>query len=391
MSDTIRIYNKTLEPNLWDENQHLYPEIRLDLLKIANDFYKSTDFKSTIVDILLLGSTINYNWTPESDIDIHIVIDIKKEGLDAEHFRKTLDCLGSQWNKEHKIEIYGHPVETYLQDVSEKNSTPEKLRAHASMFSLLRNEWIVPPKHETPVLDKESIKKKFYELKAKIDKIIEEKNIDGLKELMKTIRDYRNVGLEGEKGEFSTENIVFKALRHTGMLEKLKDAINSIYDDIVSINERQEYLKSIVSVDDTFVSNIIQETMEILEEKDRPYIVIGAVDDKLKIAQITQEKISGPIGDHQPFKTHAMLYHGKFDIDPNTAVHWRYRSDINELFWWAYPSEEQSNVVKSFLLKTYKVDSPKMIYLKDTNDQYRRTFHDLDYKYKAENIENFYL
>jgi predicted nucleotidyltransferase len=391
MSETIRIYNKTLEPNLWDENQNLRPEIRLKLLKIANDFYKSTDFKSQIVDILLLGSTINYNWTPESDIDIHIVIDVQKEGLDVEHFRKTLDCLGSQWNKEHDIEIHGHPVETYLQDISEKNSSPEKLREHASMFSLLKNKWIVPPKHEVPSLNKEMIRKKFYEIKAEIDKIIEEKNIDGLKSLMKTIRDYRNKGLEGKDGEFSTENIVFKALRHTGILEKLKDAINSIYDTLVSIKERQEYLNNLTSVDENFLNGVIQETMEILEERDRPYIIIGAIDDGLKIAEIIQEKISKPILEYQSYKNHAMLYYGNFDIDPNTPIHWRYRSDINELSWWSYPSEEQSKKVKLFLFEKYKVDSPRISHLKDTDIQYRKMFDDLDYKYKAENIENFYL
>lgn len=305
--ETLRVYNKTLEPNLWDKDQNLNPEMRLYLLKIANDFYKSTEFKSEIVDILLLGSTINYNWTPESDIDVHIVIDIRKEGLDPEHFRKFLDSVAGKYNQEHDIEMYGHPVEVYLQDISEKNSTPEKLRTHASMFSLLHNKWIFPPKYEKPTLDKEAIKNKFYELKKEIDKVIEEKNIDRLKTLMKTIRDYRNKGLEGEGGEFSTENIVFKALRHTGILEKLKDSINSIYDKLVSIKERQEYIKNLVYPDHDFTDSIIQETIDILEEESRPFVVIGAIDDSLKITDIKHEKIDKPLVDYQPYKSHAML------------------------------------------------------------------------------------
>jgi len=38
-------------------------------------------------------------------------------------------------------------------------------------------------------------------------------------------------------GEFSTENVVFKALRHSGLLTKLKDSINNFYDKQVSIKD----------------------------------------------------------------------------------------------------------------------------------------------------------
>ena len=99
----LRVYNKTLDPNLWDDKT-LKPEIKESLLKIAEDFYNSTDLKGEIQNILFLGSSANYNWTPTSDIDVHIVIDIAEERINEEYARKFMDGLAFKWNTEHDIE-----------------------------------------------------------------------------------------------------------------------------------------------------------------------------------------------------------------------------------------------------------------------------------------------
>lgn len=379
MPETIRIYNKTLEPNLWDENQNLRPEVRVTLLKIAKDFYDSTDFKSEIIDILMLGSSVNYNWTPESDVDVHVVIDIRKEGLDPEHFRKMLDCLGGRWNKDHEIYIKGHKVEVYIQDISEKNSTIEKARPHSSMFSLLNNKWLIPPKFEKISLDKEAIKKAFHDIKDQIDDIIENRNVDGLKKLMKAIREYRNKGLEGPEGEFSTENIVFKALRHTGQLERLRDAINDIYDNMVSLEEMESYLNKLSSIDTDVINEIVNETIEEVEMKDSPYILIGAVDGKLNVAAIKQMGTK-----YDPSQRHGLLYRGEYELDPSTGIDWRYRSDTNELLYWDWPSDRQRDVVNGYLKERYRIEQPRVIVSHQVGISPGRAmgFHGLGYKYE---------
>ena len=388
--EQLRIYNKTLEPNLWDENKNLKSDIRLILLKVTKDFYLSTDFKSEILDILLLGSSTNYSWTPKSDIDVHIVIDITKEGLDPEHYRKFLDALGGRFNEEHDITIKGHKVEVYLQDITEKNSTPEKARPHGSMFSLLHNKWLVPPKNEQPVLDKNAIKKSFYELKDQIDKVIETRDVEGLKKLMKSIRDYRNKGLEGKEGEFSVENIVFKALRHTGLLEKLKNSINSMYDRLVSLEEMESYLNKLNNLDEDLVHELIEETIGVLEEKDKSYIIIGAVDGRSKIAVIKHEKIDKFPSNYKPANYHSVLYRENFDIDPTTSIHWKYSSNINELMYYDYPSEKQSESVKQHLKENCKmVESPKVVMASELNMNGYPLFQNLDYQYKHKIMEKF--
>lgn len=382
--ETIRIYNKKLEPNLWDEKKNLQPDIRLDLLKIAQDFYKSTDFKSEILDILLLGSSINYMWTPESDIDVHIVMDIRKEGLDPEHYRKNLDCFSGRWNTDHNISIKDHKVEIYLQDVTEKNSTPEKVRAHGAMFSLLNNRWLVPPKYEEPSLDKDAIKATFYDIKGQIDYIVNTKDVDDLKRLMKSIRDYRNKGMESEEGEFSTENIVFKALRHTGLLEKLKNAINSVYDNMVTIKETEEYINNAIFINERIFDDIIEEAMIIVENSDNPFILVGAVDENLHVAALKQEHVSNDldqINKSQLRVNHKMLYQ-RYNLEVFTSVDWRYRSDINELLWWDWPSDSQSQATRKFLSDNYEIENPRYVNAKSLNAVQRHTFHDLEYKHK---------
>jgi len=233
----LRVYNKTLDPNLWNEDMKLKPEIRKRLLKISKDFYDSTDLKGGIQDIYFLGSAANYNWTPTSDIDLHILVDASKEKINPEYLRKIMDNFGFKWNTQHQnIDIKGHKVEVYLQDIADTNRS-------IGIYSILHDEWIQEPKRENIELDKEKIKKKYHQLKDQITKFIETEDVDKLKSLMKSITAYRESGLNKE-GEFSNENIVFKALRNFGDLKRLKDATNQLYDKEVTLKESVDLKKN---------------------------------------------------------------------------------------------------------------------------------------------------
>ena len=141
----LRIYNKTLDPKIWDEGKVLKTEVRDALLKVAEDFYKNTDLKGDIHNILFLGSSANYNWTDASDIDVHVVIDVAEQNISKEYARKFMDGLASKWNTDHEIKIKNHPVEVYLQDIGEPNSSPELARPGASIYSLFDDKWVVEP------------------------------------------------------------------------------------------------------------------------------------------------------------------------------------------------------------------------------------------------------
>lgn len=73
-----RIYNDTLNPNIWNPDNSIKPEIRETLLRIAQDFYLESELQAPIEDVYILGSAANYNWGPSSDVDLHVLIDFTK-------------------------------------------------------------------------------------------------------------------------------------------------------------------------------------------------------------------------------------------------------------------------------------------------------------------------
>lgn len=225
-----RVYNPKLNPAIWDESVNIHPDVAAHLLKIGKDFYADVELKAKLQDVILLGSSANYNWTPDSDIDIHLVIDTDELGMpDEETTTNYLDALKSKWNSDHNITVKGHKVETYIQDVEHKT--------HATgIFSLLKNQWLVKPVREKVELDRDLIKKMFGEYVVKINKVIQSPSPEKLKALLDDIYQMRQKGLDS-KGELSTENLVFKLIRSKGYLDKIRELKIKIYDKKVSLSE----------------------------------------------------------------------------------------------------------------------------------------------------------
>jgi hypothetical protein len=224
----FKLYNDTLNKDLWDDNLNLDKSVRLQLLKVANDFYKQSELKAPIKDVILLGSSTNYNWTKYSDLDTHIVIDFKD--LDSGEYAKQLtDLVKSNWNDIHDIKVKGYNVELYIQDVNDKPHSE-------SSFSIMHNKWLKKPtKKDKLSVNKELIKKKFNLYKDRIDNLINNKCESpetcetSAKTLFDDIKRMRQSGLD-KNGELSEENIVFKLLRNTKYLEKLWNAKIDFYD-----------------------------------------------------------------------------------------------------------------------------------------------------------------
>lgn len=224
----VRIYNKELDPEFW-KNEQLDPQVRAALLKLGEDFWKDIELKTNYQDILLLGSSANYNWTPESDVDLHILVDSATLGMQPEPAQKMFRSIVGKWNIEHDVEVKGHKVEIYLQDTHETN-------AAESIFSLLHNQWVKKPVYTTPKVDKGAIQKKYSMWVDKIHDALQQKDENKLRKILDDLRDARKAGLQ-KSGELSTENLVFKILRMRGFLEKIKDGYTKFYDKDMSLPE----------------------------------------------------------------------------------------------------------------------------------------------------------
>lgn len=223
----VRIYNDTLNPNIWD-NLELKPEIKEKLLQIGKDFYADTETDAPLKDVLFVGSLANYNWSDTSDFDVHVVIDFKDVDENVELVEKLVNALKSKWNDEHDIHLKGHNVEVYIQDVTKENRS-------TGVYSLMQDKWLSEPQKENIEIDKEKIQEKYNDFVRKINSALKAQDIDKLKSIIKDVYDMRQAGLD-KSGELSTENLVFKILRNRNYIEKLKQEIINLYDKKQSLN-----------------------------------------------------------------------------------------------------------------------------------------------------------
>ena len=223
-------YHDALNPDLW-ENNKIREEVRTKLLQIANVWSKFAKIPAeAIEDILVVGGNANFNYTPYSDIDLHILVDKEKIADCPEILDEYLKDKKFIWSETHDIKIYGHDVEVYAQDINEP--TP----FNQGSYSLTQDSWIKEPTKEQVNLDDPELQKKIDSHIHKIDHLIssnaDDSSFERLKEKFRTMR---NSGLK-KAGEFSLENLAFKELRNLGYFDKVNEYIRSKQDKKLSLN-----------------------------------------------------------------------------------------------------------------------------------------------------------
>lgn len=228
-----------LNPKFWSKDKKLNPKVRERLLKIAQEFIDFLTVPVVVEDILFIGSLTNYGWSDYSDIDLHISVDFNqfpKENLEL--YEEFFDVKKVIFNTNHDIKIFGFDVELYVED-SNKGSYSN------GVYSVLYDDWNIEPTKENVKIDKEVLKKKVKNWTTKIDKIIDNATLDQFDEtveMLKKIRnklgEYRTSGLKNE-GEFSYENLVYKYLRRSGHLDKLRNFKNEMLDKKLSLAEQK--------------------------------------------------------------------------------------------------------------------------------------------------------
>ena len=235
----IRV-NKLLNKDVWDTvcddpscgefRVEIKPEVRKALLRIAYDFLESLDPKMKFTDITLTGSMANYNYTDQSDLDLHVLFDFDAEGERGDLIQDLFNAKRRIWNDGHDIKVRDHDVELYAQDTNEPHHS-------TGVFSVLRNKWLVVPHRTNPEIDEEYVLKKSQDIMDRIDFLVDlEDKRSSLQNTKDKIMKMRKAGLE-RKGEFAEENLIFKTLRNTGYIGKLNDIIRNEYDRSVSLDQ----------------------------------------------------------------------------------------------------------------------------------------------------------
>ena len=212
-------------------------------MRVVSDFLSSVKMplsEADIEDIQFTGSLANYNYSKYSDVDLHILIDFSKLDRNKKFIRDYFLAKKNNWNYKHKILIYGHEIEIYIQDSAEPHYS-------TGVYSVKNNKWIAEP-YYNPALDFKlnllGAKKKAddiaYEIDDLVSRVDDEDVLEEIEFLKEKIRGMRQAGLQA-LGENSIENIAFKILRRRRDLSLLSNLHIGEYDKEISIQEDQEW------------------------------------------------------------------------------------------------------------------------------------------------------
>lgn len=213
------IPHESLSSKLWDKNNKLRKDAKKKMLSIVDMFEEYLGVSIDIEDITITGSYANYNYTPYSDIDLHLIVNFNSLTRVKDLPKEFYSAKKSLWNDKHDIKINGIEVEIYPQDKNEPHSS-------SGVYSILKDEWLVEPKKFKTEVDVQNVRDKFSKIKVYLDNAIRDAKKDEdhkeIERALKKIRKMRKSGLE-KAGELSEENLVYKILRAEGILQKLFD------------------------------------------------------------------------------------------------------------------------------------------------------------------------
>ena len=230
----------TLNSKLFTKEEVLKDKVRAKMLEIVDEFLadlKEQDIKIKVDDILFIGSNASYNYTKDSDIDLHILADTKSTEYTPEVATALYSAYRSLFNKNLDITLYDIPLEIFVE-------TEDSARVSNGIYSVKKNKWLKKPVAEDiPEYDTEALDKLVNEWETKCKKLIDDIKADKLndeKKVVKMLEDiYDKLRKKGvAEGEYSVKNLAFKELRNKGYLDQLKEYKNELTSKRLSLEER---------------------------------------------------------------------------------------------------------------------------------------------------------
>lgn len=219
-------YHEILNPKLWIDNR-LIPEVKDKLIEIYQTFVnklKENEIPIEVVDVLLLGSNASYNYTENSDIDLHIVTDFNDIGLNATLAQLFYNNEKSKFNNDYDITIKGLPVEVYIEDINAGTKSN-------GIYSLLQDKWLKFPEYNPPEDIDYSFLLNVYQ--NKINNALQG-SPELIKQTINEIKMLRKLSLM-DNGEYSKGNLVFKELRNNGSIDRLYDKLHELTSKELSL------------------------------------------------------------------------------------------------------------------------------------------------------------
>lgn len=247
-TESIEVHDK-LNPRIWVGEQ-LRDEVEEKLQEIVGEFIlelKENKIPIKVLDAHIVGSNASYNYTKDSDLDVHIIASFDDVTCDSYILNILYNYFKSYFNKKYDISIHGVPVELYVEDV--KSNTVSN-----GIYSLFNNEWVkFPESIDVPDVDiSDDIKQyenMYHSAVDHNDAMEASKLIDDLYLLR---RNSMNTD-----GEYGIGNLIFKEFRNRGWLYNLKEVAAEEKSKQLSLEHLCEALDDILSME-----NLIREAKE---------------------------------------------------------------------------------------------------------------------------------
>lgn len=213
------VINDTLNSEIFDENHVMLPEVKEQILGYVDGFVKKMADKDITIDyndICLIGSNAGYLYTPESDIDIHL---ISMQQLSPETANLLFDEFDI-YEAENPLFIGNNKVELGIEDGY------DVVANSARRYSLVDDTWVDNSDENEQYTADDLDSVSGYEdivtdYSNKIDDYVDNDAFTQASALKSELRQNRSTDL-ANLGALSMGNVVFKELRNAGAYEKLR-------------------------------------------------------------------------------------------------------------------------------------------------------------------------
>jgi hypothetical protein len=227
--EPINIHSR-LNPLLWD-GQVLKPQIRLKLLDIAHEFIKYIKLDELpLRDIVITGSNTALTYTKYSDLDLHIIIDMRAMNAPREVIEQMFDAKRRLWNATYDISVKGIAVELYVEHSEE--------HVEGTAYSIMEDQWRERQIKEPQKINQRAVQAKYNSIVRQLERVLTRSTrVEDLRDIMDSLKKFRQAGLD-RYGEFSTENLVFKSLRNAGWIEQIAQRRQQLTNAELSLDEK---------------------------------------------------------------------------------------------------------------------------------------------------------
>lgn len=234
LNESIEVHD-ILNPKLWDDNE-LKAEVKEKINEIVDEYIEESEIltREDIIDIELLGSNASFNYTNDSDLDIHLVINMESMTCDPSLMQLACNSERSLFNKTYDIKIKGIDTELYVEDV--KAAT-----ASNGIYSLKKDQWIkFPTQINIPdVSNNEEYLSLLNEWKNKAQTLLtNSQDVQEIKNYINELYNLRRLSIMTD-GEYAIGNLVFKEIRNLSLLQSLKDKTHELTSRELSLESLQ--------------------------------------------------------------------------------------------------------------------------------------------------------